>query len=160
MPSQCIAIVMLVSALLPSGQVPQAATPDQASLVVSAQNIAIDAVTFREGDATGFSRAQPNFTADGWKDFVDHMNGFLDRRGAPTFTSRFVALHDAIFLGEKDGVLLLRIPGTLTQSNKSGRTTYRAALKIQAVRDVDSNRNVKIQRLEQITCAGQSAECQ
>src|ERR1700682_683136 len=49
---------------------------------------------------------------------------------SPTFTSSFVAAHGATVLDEKEGVLHLRIPGTLTQSSNLGRTTYRAAIEV------------------------------
>jgi len=76
-----------------------------------------------------------NFTSEGWKDFMKHMEGLLDQSGAPTFTSGFDNTQDAILLGEKDGVLHLRIPGSLTQSNKAGKTTYRrVAIEIYALR--------------------------
>ena len=89
------------------------------------------------------------------------MEGFVDKSGTPSFTSSFVPAHDGVFLGEKDGVLLLRIPGTLTQSNKLGRTTYRAALEVDVIRDgTSADTPVKIRRLEQITCVGQSVKCE
>src|SRR5215831_3223845 len=85
--------------------------------IASAQEAAIAALTFRQGDASGFTRARENFTSEGWKAFIKHMEGFLDEKGAPTFTSNFVGSHDAKLLDEKDGLLHLRIPGTLTQSS-------------------------------------------
>jgi len=152
---------MLGVFVLFSGQAREPKTADEAILIASAQTIAIAAVTFREGDVEGFTRARSNFTVEGWTDFIRHMAGFLDQSGAPTFTSSFVPLHDATFLGEKEGVLRLRIPGTLIQSNKLGRTTYRAALQVDAIRDhASSAAAIKIQRLEQITCVGQSIACQ
>jgi len=152
------AVVLLASAVLSSMQAAPPATADQMALMSTAQGLAVAAVTFREGDAAGFNRARSNFTADGWNDFLKHTQGFLDQRGAPTFTSTFVALHDARFLSEKDGVVVLRIPGTLTQSNNLGRTEYRAALEVHAIRD--SSGAVKIQQLQQVTCVGASNACQ
>jgi hypothetical protein len=152
--------VVVIAGLLWSVPSAQSATVDQAALVAAAQQIAIAAVTFREGDAPGFTRARSNFTSDGWNAFLKHMEGFLDQRGAPTFTSSFVALQDARFLSEKDGVVVLRIPGTLTQTNKLGRAVYKGALEVHAIRDADSGGSVKIQHLEQITCAGTSSACQ
>jgi hypothetical protein len=82
------------------------------------------------------------------------MDGLFDQTGAPTFTSSFVAARRGILLGEENGVVHLRIPGTLTQSNKIGKTTYRAALEVHAVR------GLRFQRLEQIACIGASTACQ
>ena len=124
-------------------------------LVTFGQNAAIAALNFQEGDAVGFNRAHVNFTPEGWKAFLKHMEGFLDEKGAPTFTCSFVASHDATVLSEKEDVLHLKIPGTLKQSNKLGRTTYKAALEVDMLRTA-----AKIQRLEQITCVGSSTACQ
>jgi len=135
-------------------------TSEQAAVVDSGQKAAIAALNFQQGDAAGFNRARDNFTPDGWKDFVEHMVGFLDQKGAPTFTSSFVAKRDATVLSESDGVLRLRIPGTLTQSNKTGKTTYRrAAIEVYVLRDPASGVTIKIQHLESITCVGASTAC-
>jgi len=111
----------------------QNATPsrlDQATILGFSQKAAIAALNFQQGDAVGFARSHDDFTSDGWKDFIKRMEGFLDQKGAPTFTSSFVAAHGATVLDEKEGVLHLRIPGALTQSNNLGRTTYRAAIEV------------------------------
>jgi hypothetical protein len=55
-------------------------------------------------------RARDNFTPEGWKDFMRPMEGFLDRKGTPIFTSSFVATRDATVVDEKECVLHLRIP--------------------------------------------------
>jgi hypothetical protein len=83
------------------------------------------------------------------------MKGFLDEKGAPTFTSVFAGSGPAKVLDEKNGVVRFRIPGTLTQSSKLGKTTYRAALEVAA-----AGKPVRIQKLEQIACAGASTACQ
>jgi len=103
------------------------------------------------------ARAQADFTASGWTDFMRHMQGFLDDKGAPTFTSTFVPSRNATVLGEKDGVVHFRIPGALTQTNNIGKTTYRAAVEVYAGSNGSAT---KIQRLEQITCVGASTACQ
>jgi hypothetical protein len=134
----------------------QNSTESKSDLVSFGQKTAIAAVNFRQGDAAGFNSARDNFTAEGWKDFLKRMEGYLDEKGAPTFTSSFVATRDATVLDEKEGVLHLRIPGTLTQSNKFARTTYKAAaIEVHVLRTP-----VKIQRLEQIMCMGTSTACQ
>src|SRR5690348_14591568 len=136
-------------------------TSEQAAVVESGQKAAIAALNFQQGDAAGFIRARDNFTPDGWKAFIRHMEGYLDQKGAPTFTSSFVAKRDATVLSESEGVLRLRIPGTLTQNNKIGRTTYRrAAIEVYVLRDSSGGKPIKIQHLEQITCLGASTACQ
>ena len=83
------------------------------------------------------------------------MQDFLDEK-APRFTSTFVASGSAKVLDEKDGIVRIRIPGTLTQSNKFGKTTYgRAALEVFA-----GGSPVELQKVEQITCVGASTACQ
>lgn len=140
-------------------QAPASTSPAQARAIVSVQKAAVAALNFPQGDAAAFNRARADFTADGWKDFLAHMEGFLDANGAPTFTCRFVVRRDARLLDEKDGVLHIRIPGSLTQSNKLGKTVYdRAAIEVHAVRDPSAGR-IKIQKLEQVTCLGASKSC-
>ena len=102
----------------------------------------------------GFSRARADFTAGGWVDFLKRMQGFLDANGAPTFTSNFTASGGASVLGEHEGLVHFRVPGTLVQSNAIGKTTYRAAIEVYA-----GGSPVRIERLEQITCVGASTAC-
>jgi hypothetical protein len=129
---------------------------EQASLVAFAESTAVRAVNFRQGDAAGFARSSNDFTESGWKDFMNVMRGFLDEKGAPTFTSTFAASGSARVLDEKDGIVRIRIPGTLTQSNKLGKTTYgRAAIEVLA-----GGHPLKLQKVEQITCLGASTACQ
>lgn len=151
-------IVPIVAALLSQvcfAQTAGSQNTGQSKLIVSIQRTAVAALNFHEADAAGFSRVRTNFTADGWKDFLAHMQGFLDSKGAPTFTSSFVVKHDARVLDERNDLLHLRIPGSLTQTSKLGRTVYdRAAIEVYVDKDA------KIQRLEQVTCSGASRACE
>jgi|SRR5215469_6122980 len=132
---------------------------DSSTIVSAAQKAAVAAVNFREGDAAGFNKARTDFTEEGWKDFLRHMVGFLDSQGAPTFNSSFVPSKSAKILDENEGKIHFRIPGTLTQSNQQGRTTYaHAALEVHVIYDPVKKQG-DIQRLEQITCAGASTAC-
>lgn len=155
--TQTLAFLFALFTLPLFGQAPNAANADQSAIVDSAQRAAVKALNFRQGDAAGLTRAKPDFTPEGWSDFMKHMQGFVDDKGTPTFTSSFVPSRDATILGEKDGVVHFRVPGTLTQTNNLGKTTYRAAVEVYALRDGSS---IKIQHLEQITCAGASPACQ
>jgi hypothetical protein len=127
----------------------------QEATVAFAQKAAVRAVNFHEGDAESLTRARGDFTPEGWKDFVKHMEGYLDAKGAPAFDSSFVPIGDARVLDEKDGIVHMRIPGTLKQGSKASSTTYRAALDVRA-----GGNPIKIERLEQITCARTSTACQ
>src|SRR5438046_10705121 len=63
---------------------------------------------------------------------MKHFEGFLDKTGAPIFSSSFVPSKSATVLGQENGIVHLRIPGTLTQTQNQSRTTYRAALEVYA----------------------------
>jgi hypothetical protein len=135
---------------------------DQNTIVASAQHAAVQAVNFRQGDAEGWKRGRPDFTPEGWSEFVKHMQGWLDEKGAPTFSSSFVPSRNAVVIGNENGVVHFRIPGTLTQRQNGSRTTYRAALEVYAFRDllIHGGKAIKIKHLEQIACAGASTACQ
>ena len=149
------AVVVVLLSLACFAQNQDQARSDQT--IELAQKAALAAVNFQQGDAAGFARARTSFTDEGWKKFLKLMQPFLDAKGAPTFTSHFVAARDARIVSETDSVLRLRIPGKLTQSNQHGTTTYnRAALEISVRRNQTP---VKIETLEQITCAKNSSAC-
>ena len=131
------------------------AAGNQAAVVAFAQKAATHALNFHEGDLQGLESARADFTPGAWNEFLKHMAGFLDPKGAPTFTSSFVPSADPVILGEENGLVHLRIPGTLKQTQGHSSTTYRAALDIQA-----GGKPVKLRHLEQITCPGQSTTCQ
>jgi hypothetical protein len=135
---------------------------DQATIVAAAQEVAIKAVNFRQGDPQGWRRAKADFTPEGWKEFVKWMNGWLDKNEAATFTSTFAPSRNAVVIGQENGVVHFRVPGTLTQTQNQSRTTYRAALEVCALRDLLIHRGepIKIKRLEQITCVEGSNACQ
>jgi hypothetical protein len=127
---------------------------NRSEMIDFAKRSAVSAVNFKQGDSVGFNHARADFTIEGWNDFIHHNEGFLDQNGAPTFTSTFVATADARILSDANGLLHLRIPGTLTQSNNIGKTTYRAALDVTV-----SGTPAKIEKLDQVTCAGSSPAC-
>src|SRR5215471_3731427 len=86
---------------------------NRSEIIDFAKRSAVSAVNFKQGDLVGFNNARADFTIEGWNDFIHHNEGFLDRNGAPTFTSTFVATADARVLGNANGRIRLRIPGTL-----------------------------------------------
>ena len=148
--------VILVLFVLCAGRDVSPQKTDQSLDVAAARKTVIAVMNLREGDAAGLNHARAAFTADGWQGFMKRMQGFLDDKGAPTFTSTFVA-RDARVLGDQGGIVHLRIPGILTQSNRVGKTTYEHfAVEVYLIRDAGE---IKIQRLEQITCVGASMEC-
>jgi hypothetical protein len=136
-------------------QASTAAKNDQAAIVTFAQAAAMRALNFRQGDAASLTRAQADFTAEGWKDFMKHMEGFLDPKGAPTFSSSFVPTKEAVMVGKENGIIHLEILGTLKQTQNQSATTYRAAIEVRA-----AGMPPRIQLLEQTTCGGASTACQ
>jgi hypothetical protein len=131
------------------------AETDQAAIVAFAQKAAVRALDFRQGDIGSLTHARADFTPEGWKEFMKHMEGWLDQKGAPTFSSSFVPSRDAVVVGLENGFVHLRIPGTLKQTQNQSSTTYRAAIDVHA-----GGKPIKIQHLEQITCVGASTACQ
>jgi hypothetical protein len=147
-----LALVFGTGSLL--AQAPPADAGEQ-KIINLVQAAAIQAINFRQGDIDGFTRARANFTPDGWADYLKRMQGFLDANGAPTFTSSFVPSGNITVLATANEIIHLRVPGTLVQSNNVAKTTYRAALEIQA-----GGNPVRIEQLKQVTCVGESSACQ
>jgi hypothetical protein len=137
----------------------QASLPAQANdgaIVAFAQQAALRAVNFSQGDIASLTRARADFTPEGWTAFMKHMDGFLDQQGAPTFNSSFVPSKDAAVIGREGGIVHVRLPGTLKQTQRQSSSTYhRAAIDVYV-----SGAPMKIQRLEQTTCLGASTSCQ
>jgi hypothetical protein len=149
-------LVALLSKTPLFAQAPPPADSDQAAIVAFAQKAAVAALNFRQGDIESFMRARADFTDEGWRDFMKPMAGFLDQKGAPTFSSSFVPSKNAVVLGQENGIVRLRIPGTLKQTHNQSSTTYRRfAIEVRA-----GGTPPKIQHLEQITCVGASTACQ
>ena len=55
---------------------------DQAAIVAFAQKAALRAVNFDQGDIASLNHAGTDFTPEAWKDFMKHLEGFLDKEGA------------------------------------------------------------------------------
>jgi hypothetical protein len=138
----------------PIAQGQRVATGDRDVIVAFAQKAALQAVNFRQRDIASLARSRPNFTADAWKDYMKHMEGFLDQKGAPTFGSSFVPSENPMVLGEEKGIVHVRILGTLKQTQNLSSTIYRGA----AIDVFAGGHPIRIQRLEQLTCGG--AGCQ
>jgi hypothetical protein len=122
-------------------------TKEQAAVVDAAQKAALQAVNFSQGDAEALKRARRNFTPEGWDDFMKHMTGFVDKNGAPAFSSSFEPSGSAVVIGQENGAIRFKVPGTLTQAQgKLSKTTYK-----NATIDVEATGNPpKISHLEQI----------
>lgn len=129
-----------------AAQTSSSSAKEQAALVESVQKMALQAVNFKEGDLASLNASQSNFTPDGWKEFLNHMSGFLDDNGAPTYTSNFTPAGKPIILKKENDTIKIRIPGALAQTHGTSTTNYR-----HAALDVTAGGNpVKIQHLEQV----------
>jgi hypothetical protein len=152
-------LLMLFAVLFAAGsllaQTERPVKGDQAAVVAFAQKAAMRAVNFNQGDVAGLTQGRADFTPEAWKDVMKHLEGSVDEKGAPTFSSSFVPSRDATVLGQENGIVHLRIPGTLTQTQNQSRTTYRAAIEVYA-----GGEPTKVTHLEQVTCAGASTACQ
>jgi hypothetical protein len=88
------------------------AKTDQAVIVAFAQKAGVRALDFRQGDIGSLTRGRSDFTPEGWRDFMKPMEGFLDQQGAPTFSSTFVPSGNVVVVGQENGMVLVKIPGS------------------------------------------------
>jgi hypothetical protein len=98
--------------LFGKGQTPAPPTTTKAELQLI-QRAALQAVNFHPGDAEALKRVRTSFTTEGWQVFMKWIPGFLDKKGAPTFTSNFVPSGNSVVIGNQKGVIPLQILGTL-----------------------------------------------
>ena len=131
------------------------ANSEQAAVVAFARETAMQTLNFRQGDSASLTKTRADFTPEGWKEYMKHMEGFLDEKGAPTFSSSFVPSSSATLVDENDGSVHIRIPGILKQTQNRSSTTYRAVLDVMA-----GGKPAKIRHLETLTCGGKSHACQ
>jgi hypothetical protein len=148
--------VMLLSAALVSGpalaQTTAEPTPGQAAIVGLVHKAVVRALNFDRGDLERLRGARHDFTPEGWREFMKRLDGWLDDRGAPTFSSSFVASGDPTIVSQSEGVLHITIPGTLKHSQNGSSTTYRVVVEVQA-----AGQPMKIAHLKQSMCGGSTA---
>ena len=147
-------LLPLVAAVLAGGPALAQTAPtllaDQAAIVEAVQTAAVRAVNFTQGDLASLRGAQNGFTPRGWRAFMKGLEGFVDDKGAPQFSSEFIPSGPPVILSQDNGALHLSIPGTLTHRQNKSSTTYRTA-----ALDVDARGTpMQIDRLEQKTCVG------
>jgi hypothetical protein len=148
-------MVLLGLALLVSPALAQAPTvPDaeQAALAGAVQKAVVRALNFDQGDLARLRASRKDFTPEGWKQFMKHLDGWLDDKGAPTFTSSFVPSGGPTIISQSGGVLQLTMTGTLKQRQNNSTTTYPIVVEVTA-----SGRPMKIADLKQSICGGRTA---
>jgi len=85
-------------------------TTDQAAIVGLVQKAVVRALNFDRGDLEHLRGARDDFTPEGWREFMKHLDGWLDDKRAPTFSSSFVPSGDPRIVSQSDGVLHVAIP--------------------------------------------------
>jgi hypothetical protein len=102
-----------------------AAEPATSRAVVELiQKAAVRALNFTQGDAESLRRARTGFTPESWSELMKQMQGFIDEKGTPAFSSKFAPSGKAVVISKEEGLIHLKIPGTLTQTQGASRTTY------------------------------------
>jgi hypothetical protein len=145
-------LCLLASGVTLCAQTPPPAKTDQDAIIAFSEKAAVRALNFRQGELASLTQARVDFTSAGWTDFLQHMQGFLDEKGAPTFSSSFVPSAGAVIVAQENGTVHVRIAGTLKQTHDQSSATYRVKIQIQA-----GGKPVRITRLEQTMCAGSAA---
>jgi len=143
------AVLLATPALAQTPAVPDA---EQAAAVAVVQKAVVRALNFNQGDLEHLRGSRADFTPEGWTQFMKHLDGFLDDKGAPIYNSSFVQSGGPTIISQGDGVLQLTLTGTLKQTQKAMSTTYQIAVEVRAV-----GKPMKIEHLKQSICGGQTA---
>lgn len=127
---------------------------DQAKAVRYAETASVRALTFGQGDIASLMDAKDDFTSKGWDEFMKNLNGWLEEKGAPKFSSNFSPSGKPLDIRLESGVLYLTIPGVLTHESRNeygglSTTAYRTEINIQL-----AEKPLKIEQLTQKTCGG------
>jgi hypothetical protein len=149
----CSLLTLWLCALLTANSGSQGSA-GEGSILAFARNASIRALTFRQGDRDALAAARGTFTPEAWTTFMKDLEGWLDQGGAPTFGSSFVPSGDGRIVDEENGVVHVRVPGTLAHTQNQSRTTYRAAVDVWV-----GGNPIRIHKLNQTTCAGASRTC-
>jgi hypothetical protein len=149
--------VVLLGAVLVGAPVLAQTTPvptaaDQAASVALVQKAVVRALNFDRGDGERLRGAREEFTPEGWRAFMKHLDGWLDEKGAPTFSSSFVPSGGHTIVSQSEGALHVTIPGTLKHRQDTSSTTYRIVVEVQA-----RGKPLKIESLKQSICGGATA---
>jgi hypothetical protein len=147
-----IHFIVLFGALVFSSSVLAQSNPVPTGAVGLVQKAVVRALNFDRGDVERLRGARADFTPEGWKGFLKHLDGWLDDKGAPTFSSSFVPSGDPTVVSQSGGILHVTIPGTLKQSQHASSTTYRIVVEVRA-----SGQPPKIESLKQTICGGSTS---
>ena len=148
--------VVVIVAIFLGGtvQTTHVAKTDQAAVIDFTQKAVARALDYDQGNRESLMDAQDDFTPDGWREFMQWLEGYLDGNGAPTGTSLLTSTGDPVVKRQENGVTRLTIPGILKQESKNAgggisKTTYRVTVDVQV-----GGNPFKIQHLKTIICVG------
>jgi hypothetical protein len=164
--AMCSSFVLLIVAVFLGGpgwaQSASVAKTDQAAIVDFTQKAVARALDYDQGDRGSLMDAQDDFTPEGWREFIQWLQGYFDSKGAPTGSSLFTSTGHPVVKHQENGVTRLSVPGILKQESKNtyggiSKTTYRVAIDAQV-----GGNPLKIHHLKTITCGGAStvASCE
>jgi hypothetical protein len=144
----------LANDLTSAQEVSKGLTGDQAAAVRYAEIASVRALDFSQGNLASLIDVKDDFTAKGWGDFIKKLDGWLDDKGAPKFSSNFSPSGKALDIHREGGTLNLTIPGVLKHESRNqygglSTTAYRVEIDIQL-----TGKPLKIERLIQHTCGG------
>jgi hypothetical protein len=145
-------LMVLLGAVLLANPTLAQTDAEQAAAVSVVQKAVVRALNFGQGDLERLNGARDDFTPAGWKEFMKHLDGFLDDKGAPIFTSSFVPSEGPTIVSQGDGILQLTMTGTLKQTQKTMSATYPIVVEVRA-----SGKPMKIEHLKQSVCGGPTA---
>jgi hypothetical protein len=104
MKQQAVLLIVLSGCLVAQ----TAATPAADEVAAAVQKAAVRSLNFEQGDARSLNKARPDFTPQGWEEFMKPLQGFLDANGAPQFSSTFVPAGNAVITSNENGVVRLK----------------------------------------------------
>lgn len=115
-----------------------------------AETASVRALNFTQGDRASLQDARSDFSSAGWSQFLKSLDGFVDDRGVPKFSSSFTPSGKAL----QAGPLRFIIPGVLEQKSRTqaggvSSTAYRAEVEVQL-----GGQPLKVEQLVQKTCGG------
>ena len=137
---------------------PRAQSTSPTAAVDFAKKAVPRALGYDQGSRESLTDAKEDFTPDGWREFMNWLNGYVDEKGAPTGSSLFVATGEATVRNQENGTIRLVIPGTLKQQSKNEGGGIMAATYHVEI-DVELGGNlVKIQHLKVTTCGAKPCD--
>jgi hypothetical protein len=128
------------------------ASGQDSTIIEYGTEVVSKALNFSQGDRESLVDAQDFFSPKGWEAFMKKLNGWLDEKGAPKYTSSFKQGERPPKVQAVEGGFVLTVFGDLKQQSRNeyggvSTTTYSVAVDMTI-----SNKPLQIELLEQRTC--------